>query len=260
MIYQSENSVGQRRFECILYQNFSYILHMHRHWELIYVAEGSIIIECNGQKETLSSGSWAMIPSNILHAYQTPQTSSVYVCVFSDDHISSVAKELRGMRPLRASFSCRPSVTEFARSELLNTNGPYDFYTVKAALYAVTGEFLRQTECVKITARSELLVNRLIHYVAENFREDITLRSVALALGYEEHYLSRCFHTLIPMHFSRYVNLYRVDAATELMQHTDLTVTEIALMSGFQSIRSFNRVYREITGRTPKTAFEKRYA
>jgi transcriptional regulator GlxA family with amidase domain len=58
------------------------------------------------------------------------------------------------------------------------------------------------------------------------------------------------------MHFSRYVNLFRVDAATELLQHTDLPITEIALQSGFQSIRNFNRVFLEITGKTPSRQFK----
>ena len=53
------------------------------------------------------------------------------------------------------------------------------------------------------------------------------------------------------MHFSRYVNLYRVERATNLLMNTDMSITEIALSSGFQSIRSFNRVYLELTGLSP---------
>ena len=53
------------------------------------------------------------------------------------------------------------------------------------------------------------------------------------------------------MHFSRFVGWYRVDRARTLLQSTDLPITEVALRSGFQSTRSFNRVYRELTGLTP---------
>ena len=39
--------------------------------------------------------------------------------------------------------------------------------------------------------------------------------------------------------------------ATDLLQHTDLSMSEIAFRSGFQSIRNFNRVYAEHTGNPP---------
>ena len=61
----------------------------------------------------------------------------------------------------------------------------------------------------------------------------------------------RYFHSRISMHFSQYVNWYRVDTATELLRNTKLSITEIATRSGFQSIRSFNRIYRAFTGVSP---------
>jgi len=256
MIYQSQNSVGRLHFECIRYRNFQFPPHMHRHFELIYVHEGAVELEIGGQKETISAGGCALILSNRIHAYATPEHSVLDVCVFSEDYVPVFAREVRDKTPTGAGFICRESVRAFAGAELFTEEKELEFYNVKAALYAVTGEFLRQAEFSATAVKNEGLVDRIIRYVAENFREDITLNSAAQALGYEKHYLSRCFHTVIPMHFSRYVNLYRVDAATELMQNTDLPITEIALKSGFQSIRSFNRVYREVTGRTPRAETE----
>ena len=252
MIYQSQNSVGRLHFECIRYRNFQFPPHMHRHFELICVHEGAVELETGGQKETIAAGECALVLSNRIHAYATPENSVVDVCVFSEDYVPVFAREVRDKTSARCGFVCRESVRAFAGAELFTQEKELEFYNVKAALYAVTGEFLRQVEFSGTTVKNEGLVDRIIRYVAENFREDITLKSAAQALGYEEHYLSRCFHTVIPMHFSRYVNLYRVDAAAELMQDTDLPITEIALKSGFQSIRSFNRVYREVTGRTPR--------
>lgn len=251
MLYQQKNSIGQFYFEFIRYTDFHYEAHMHRHLELIHVREGSLILEIQNRREQIEAGGYAWIPSNSIHRYLTPVSSVVDVCIFSEDFVPAFARETREKKADRSGFSCRSSVTDFADRELFVEGKAPDFYTLKSVLYAVMGELLSQVPFTKVTAKNELLMDRLIRYVAENYKENITLRSAAKVLGYEEHYLSRCFHNVIPMHFSNYVNLFRVDAAKELLQRSDLSVTEIAEQSGFQSIRSFNRVFLEVTGKKP---------
>jgi len=251
VIYQQRNSMGQRYFECIRYENFRFPPHMHRHPELVYVESGELELEINGQKEIIPAGKWAMVPSNHIHGYHTEKASFAYVCVFSEDHIPAFMKEIRDKTPARAMFSMNRAAEEFAKETLLVPGGSPDFYMAKAALYAVAGEYGRQAGFSKEAPGNEALANRIIRYVSENFTEDISLETAARELGYEKHYLSRCFRRVVPMHFSRYVNLFRVDAATELLQHTDLSITEIAMKSGFRSLRNFNRVFKDITGTTP---------
>lgn len=255
MLYQAKNSVGQAYFECIRYLDFHYEPHMHRHPELFYVREGEIIVELNGRTEVIAKGEYGWISSNSIHAYSTPERSVVDVCIYSEDIVPVFAKTVRELRAGQVKFHCRDSVARFAEAELFVTDREPEVYLLKAALYAVAGEILEQISFTHKNAKNELLMDQLVQYVANNYTENITLKSAAAELGYEEHYLSRCFHNTVPMHFSRYVNLYRVDAATNLLQHTDLPVSEIALQSGFQSIRSFNRVFLEVTGKTPSSFF-----
>ena len=258
MLYQSKNSVGQSYFECLRYVDFKYIPHMHRHPELVRVVEGEILVHFDGKTERVPAGEYAFIPPNIVHSYETPQHSLADVCIFSQAYVPAFFKEIQDKRLARTRFVCRASIAEYAGKELFVTDHIPDFYALKSALYAVLGEFLACAVFEDVTGKSSALMDKVVRYVAENYTEDITLASMAAALGYEQHYLSRCFHALIPMHFSRYVNWYRVDAATELLHNTDLSITEIALRSGFQSIRSFNRVYLELTGTVPSRAAGKR--
>jgi len=251
MLYQKSNSVGTSFFEYICYSDFHFEPHMHRHHELIHVQSGTLLMRLDGHEVEIPKGTYAWIPSNRVHSYETKHASVVDVCIFSEDFVPVFAKEIRAKKPETVTFTCRTSVDSFVRSELFFEKRMPDLYTLKAALYAVTGELMSQIRFVKTTVRSELLLDRIIQYVAEHYREDITLRQVADALGYEVHYLSRGFHAAIPTHFSRYVNLYRVDAAKELLQRADLSISEIASESGFQSLRTFNRVFLEVTGKTP---------
>lgn len=254
MIYQTHNSVGQNYFECIRYKDFFFVAHMHRHPELIYVEAGEILIQTDGRTETIRTGEFALILPNRIHAYSTPAHSMVYVCIFSDSFVPHFAREIRGKQADSSRFLCRSAITEFIRQELLVTDRVPELYLMKSTLYAVLGEYLRQASFSPFSNKDTQLLDQIVRYIDENYMDNITLKSMAQVLGYEQHYLSRYFHSYIPMHFSQFVNWYRVDAATELLRNTDLSITEIAARSGFQSIRSFNRVYLELTGVTPSNA------
>ena len=53
------------------------------------------------------------------------------------------------------------------------------------------------------------------------------------------------------MNYSKWLNMIRLEKAIELLSQNDMTLTEVAMLSGFQSIPSFNRVFREDKGMAP---------
>ena len=75
---------------------------------------------------------------------------------------------------------------------------------------------------------------------------------MAKELGYEPHYLSRYFNQFFSKSFKRVLNEYRVSYAKELMASGERSLSRVALESGFQSIRNFNRVYRELEKEEPR--------
>ena len=93
---------------------------------------------------------------------------------------------------------------------------------------------------------------QILEYVSQNFQEDISLQSIARALGYNYQYLSKIFNRTMNINFKTLVNHYRFEyARQQLLNNPEKSISEIAFESGFQSIRSFNRIYREISGSTP---------
>jgi len=53
------------------------------------------------------------------------------------------------------------------------------------------------------------------------------------------------------MNYSKWLNMIRMERASELLTNRDMTLTEIAMSAGFQSISSFNRVFRAEKGMSP---------
>jgi AraC-like DNA-binding protein len=70
-------------------------------------------------------------------------------------------------------------------------------------------------------------------------------------LGISEHMLSRIINIQFQKSFSDLANEYRVKEAKELLIKTEVAVTTISYDVGFNSIASFNRVFKNITGKSP---------
>lgn len=254
MLYQHLNSIGNNFFECRRYENFCFNPHIHRHPELIYVREGAVELETRDFRETVHEGEFALILPHMLHSYFSPGRSVVDVCICSQDYAHSFFRELRDKRVKQSRFVCPPTLRQYLSDELFCPDRIPEFYLIKSLLYGALHAFHSQVPLYPAEAKSESLLDRIVKYVNNNYTENITLQKMSAELGYESHYLSRYFHSKISLNFSQYVNWYRVDLATDLLNHTDLPMTEIASRSGFQSISSFNRVYKEFTGDTPSRA------
>lgn len=60
------------------------------------------------------------------------------------------------------------------------------------------------------------------------------------------------FHHATGLRFREYVGRLRAEYARDRLLTTDRPVTEIAFVSGFQSVSQFNRVFRAVHGASPQ--------
>ncbi len=81
--------------------------------------------------------------------------------------------------------------------------------------------------------------------------DDLSQGAMAEMAGISKDYFSRIFRNVTGMNYSKWLNTVRLEKATELLADRDKTLTEIAMLSGFQSISSFNRVFRAEKGVSP---------
>ncbi len=89
-------------------------------------------------------------------------------------------------------------------------------------------------------------------YIKNNLTaDDLSQGAMAQMAGISRDYFSHIFKDVTGMNYSKWLNMIRLEKATELLTEEDRTMTEIAMLSGFQSISSFNRVFREEKGVAP---------
>lgn len=89
-------------------------------------------------------------------------------------------------------------------------------------------------------------------YIKNNLTaDDLSQGAMAEMAGISKDYFSRIFKNITGMNYSKWLNMIRLEKASELLARDGRTLTEVAMLSGFQSIPSFNRVFREEKGMAP---------
>ncbi|MBP3333018.1 MAG: helix-turn-helix transcriptional regulator [Clostridia bacterium] len=250
ILYQTDNSGGITNNDIRIYSDFSYVIHFHRDIELVYVDEGELLLTIESKEYSVKHGQMAIVLSNMIHSYESIGHTRVIVHVFSQDNVPLFAKLIHGKNAVCPIFDCDENVKNFYIEYCIKKEKRSPL-AIKAVLYAVCNDFYEKSEFVSAKKEGSELIHRMLGYISERYKEEISLVNMAQELGYEPHYLSRVFSMNVKINVRKYINLYRIDNAKERLINTSDSIASIALESGFQSIRNFNRVFLSYTGMTP---------
>ena len=88
-------------------------------------------------------------------------------------------------------------------------------------------------------------------YINEHCTENLSLDEIADRAGFSKYHFSRLFKQFSNVSFYKYLNQKRIETAERLLIRPEMSVTEISLACGFQSLSSFIRMFKLIKGCTP---------
>jgi len=83
--------------------------------------------------------------------------------------------------------------------------------------------------------------------------EEWPVSRLAEVSGVSEAHFSRSFKQAFGLPPHRYLLTRRIERAVALLRETELPITEIAFQTGWASLGTFGRIFRDITGETPST-------
>ena len=96
-------------------------------------------------------------------------------------------------------------------------------------------------------------VLRAKRYLEDNYmRAELSLKEVSEYSGYNEKYFCTLFKKRFEVSYSDYLNQLRVGAAKDLLEKSDMRMYEIADAVGYNNVEHFMRVFKKVTGTTPK--------
>lgn len=101
-------------------------------------------------------------------------------------------------------------------------------------------------------------VERILYYMHSNYKEQISLKSMAQELYISENIIRTLLHEELHTNFKEILTSYRLRYAEALLAVTDLPILDISLASGFNSERTFSRLFNTRNGMSP-SAYRARY-
>ncbi|MEG9430461.1 MAG: AraC family transcriptional regulator [Christensenellaceae bacterium] len=95
-------------------------------------------------------------------------------------------------------------------------------------------------------------LQKAIAYINENYCYDISLDAIAAAAFLSKFHFMHLFKSTYNMTVWDYINIKRIDKALSLLANSNENVLTVAAKSGFNNSANFNRIFKKITGLTPK--------
>lgn len=111
--------------------------------------------------------------------------------------------------------------------------------------------FEEVAERIRKLMDSDDIINRAENYIRDHFRENINREDVAAIACITPNYLSKQFRIKKGMNLREYINQIRIEEAKRLLLTTNLSVSEVAGLSGYENISYFSTVFRKYTGMSP---------
>ncbi|MBZ0316539.1 MAG: AraC family transcriptional regulator [Anaerolineae bacterium] len=88
-------------------------------------------------------------------------------------------------------------------------------------------------------------------YLDSNYTSAITIQYVSREAALSPYHFIRLFGRVYKQTPYQYLIQRRIDRAKELLRSSDLSITEICLEVGFESLGSFSTLFRKTTGLSP---------
>lgn len=237
------------------YRNLHNISHWHMEHELIACREGSAQVMLDDTMFNITQQQCIFCHSGCVHYISASPDSLLLVCLFNEKMYDPITSPFTLENPVfEDRYGILPKLSEI-RHELQNQ--PIFFECRTEAMIGeilvdvFRGEPLRkaQWQFSDVITRYKQLLNHIdLEY------EHITYRNAVQFMNMSDAYFSRYFKRQAGMTLSQYLNVVRIEKAVQLLDSAPtMKITDVMLRCGFNTIRSFNRVFREVTGFTPTT-------
>ncbi len=232
--------------------------HMHSEFEIMYLFDGRQDIIVDGIEYTLNKGDCALIFPHIIHSYTRPDDVPKKNSMADSAVIFMPFEAIYGMFPqthnrhpkqcIIRSKDLHPHVV-LAFEKIFEEHNMISQIGWAYIIFSHTIPLL-MNDSTDANENSKI-VSQLMSYITLNFKKSLTLDMLSDELELNKFTISKIFSNEVGMNFRSYLGMLRANHAASLIKISDDTFEHIAEEAGFESTRSFYRVFRDVFGISP---------
>lgn len=246
-------------------ENYYFLQHWHDELEILYLLRGQATVTIDSIPYTAQEGDIVLVAPNILHDVSielgvTAQHLLVEcgVALLGEDFQTLSGRVFPSPLLKASDFGTAQTIRRLLDriTHELQNNKPGKDTAIRALIGEIFVTLLRDVPSEPGSKSGQALLqqtrwNAVFEYIANHFDDDLRMEDAAECAGYSTYHFCRCFREHTGVSFHRYVNRYRIEHATRLLREASLPVTQVASQSGFDSIKTFNRVFKSEIGMSP---------
>lgn len=243
--------------------------HWHMEYEIIHIRKGSFTISLDQKEITAHEGDVLFIHDGVLHG-GSPM-DCIYECFVFD---------LNALK--KVNNACQAILRKITRHELyvfehikcglcpsINTIITALFETIQKKSFAyelatygylfllfssIFSEhlYLEPDHQTPRNYRRIIQLKNVLELIESSYARELSLEELSKAAGMSPKYFCRFFHEMTHRTPIDYLNHYRVECASHLLQNTDLPLFDVADAVGFHDLSYFIKTFKKYKGVTPK--------
>lgn len=236
------------------YRNLRNLPHWHLEHEIIACRDGQATVTVDGQHLTLGPGSCVFCCGGSVHYIDADPNCLLTIALFDPEFVKSFADKQILKNPLYADrYHTGARLLEIEK-EIAERSSFY-VEKSKALLINLLIDIFRGEELALGRVQNSPTLERykaLLEKLDEEYR-DITFQQAADFMNMSVAYFSRFFKQMVGRTFSQHLNLIRIDYALKLLsEQPDISMRTLMCECGFNTLRNFNRVFKDVTGYSPR--------
>lgn len=230
--------------------------HFHSQIELVIMRRGSTRAFLNFKEYEMEAGDVFIAFPNQIHHYRDEGEHDSLLIIFPGELCSEFSPLFPAFvpaSPLVKGLGNDPALQRVL-DEMLDCRRrrpPYFEAMTKGYLILFIAELLPRLGLTPVRRDDSDLLRTILNYCSDHYHAPLKLDDLAQALHVSKFHISHLLNEKLQMGLNEYVNRLRIAEACDRLRNSDASVTEIAEAVGFNSLRSFNRVFQAERGTTP---------
>ena len=250
-------------------RSFQIPVHWHDELEIIYVKSGFLTVSISGENYIGTPGDAFVVSPGNLH-FMGSQTGTVdyftflfplkYISFRTDDMLDDKLLEPLNSGHLMINPRVKDSAKELceqlidiymAENDETESKITAQIKTKIILLQFILEMWKKGFVIENDTSGRNIVEKEMVSYIQQNFTGKISLKEFGEQFHLSEKYISRYFKEHFHITLSQYITYLRLENAKQLLQDTDLSVTETAMQSGYQNVSYFIRSFKKTYGISP---------
>ena len=250
-------------------RSFQIPVHWHDEFEIIYVRSGFLTVSISGESYIGKTGEAFVVSPGNLHLMGSQSgTVDYYTFLFPLKYISFRTDDMldeKLLEPLNSGhLMICPRVKDTAKELCEQLIEIYEAkkdeseskITTQVRTKIILLQFILEMwkkgfVIENDTSGRNTVEKEMVSYIQQNFTGKISLREFGEQFHLSEKYISRYFKEHFHITLSQYVTYLRLEHAKQLLQDTDIPVTDVAMQSGYQNVSYFIRSFKKTYGVSP---------